>query len=55
MASRTQIFQQLPWDGGLNTSLDEAMIPVNQCRELDNVVYDFGACGVRDYRDGYHG
>jgi hypothetical protein len=40
MPSRTQLFQQLPWVGGMNTSLDESMIPANMCTLLDNVIFD---------------
>lgn len=40
MPSRTSIFQMLPWVGGLNTALDEALIPPNQCTVLDNVLFD---------------
>jgi hypothetical protein len=38
MPFRTQIFKMLPWDGGLNTTMDEGMIPSNQCTVLDNVL-----------------
>ncbi len=40
MPPRTQLFQMLPWVGGLNTALDEALIPPNQCTVLDNVIFD---------------
>jgi len=46
----TQLFQQLPWIGGLNTSLDESMIPPNQLTIANNVVFD--TRGSRKKRDG---
>lgn len=50
MPSRNQLFLQLPWIGGVNTSLDEAMIPVNQLTIADNVVYD--TRGSKKKREG---
>jgi hypothetical protein len=46
----TQLFQQLPWVGGLNTSLDESMIPPNQLTVCSNVQFD--TRGSRKKRDG---
>jgi hypothetical protein len=46
----TTLFQQLPWNGGLNTSLDEAMIPAAQLTVADNIVID--AEGNRSKREG---
>lgn len=40
MPPRTSLFNQLPWVGGVNTSLDEALIPPNQLTRADNVVFD---------------
>jgi hypothetical protein len=50
MAYRTQLFQQIPWQGGLNTSQDESMIPPNQLTNANNVVFD--TRGSRKKRDG---
>lgn len=50
MPSRTQLFLQLPWIGGVNTSIDEAMIPSNQLTVADNVVFD--TRGSRRKREG---
>ena len=50
MAQRTQLFQMLPWTGGVNTSLDAALIPPNQLTVADNVVFD--TRGSRRVRDG---
>jgi hypothetical protein len=50
MASRVQTFKQLPWIGGVNTSLDRAMIPVNQLIQAKNVVFD--TRGSRKKREG---
>jgi hypothetical protein len=50
MAQRTQLFQMLPWSGGVNTSIDEALIPANQLTVADNVVFD--TRGSKRIRDG---
>lgn len=50
MGARTQLFAQLPWQGGLNTSLDESMIPVNQLTVADNIL--FSTRGSRKKREG---
>lgn len=50
MARRTQIFSQIPWDGGLNTSVDPAMIGPNDLVQADNVV--FATSGSRLKREG---
>lgn len=50
MPLRTELFQQLPWDGGLNTRLDPALIPPNQLQVADNVV--FATKGSRKTREG---
>lgn len=50
MATRTQLFQLLPWSGGLNSSLDESMIPANQLTVADNIIFD--TRGSRKMRDG---
>lgn len=46
----TTLFQQLPWDGGLNASLDEAMIPTAQLTVADNIVMD--SRGSKRKREG---
>lgn len=50
MPLRTKLFQQLPWVGGVNTSLNEAMIPQNQLVQADNLVFD--TRGSRKLREG---
>jgi hypothetical protein len=50
MASRTQLFQLLPWSGGLNSALDESLIPTNQLTIADNITFD--TRGSRKMRDG---
>lgn len=50
MPSRTSIFQQFPWVGGVNTSLDESTIPANQLVRAENCV--FGTRGSRKKREG---
>jgi len=50
MPSRLLHFKLSPWEGGLNTSLDPALIPPQQCTTLDNVV--FGERSSRKKRDG---
>jgi hypothetical protein len=40
MPLQTKLFIQNPWRGGLNTSLDESMIPPNQLTVADNVTID---------------
>lgn len=50
MPLRTQIFQQLPWNGGVNTAVDESMISPNQVVRAENIVVDTGR--GRRKRDG---
>lgn len=50
MSLRTKLFQQFPWIGGVNTSLDESTIPVNQLTLAENCV--FGTRGSRKKREG---
>ena len=50
MAARTQLFQQLPWIGGVNTSQDDSLIPPNQLVRADNCIFD--TKGTRRKRDG---
>lgn len=48
---RTQLFQQLPWVGGVNTNDDPAVIAPGQLTRGDNIVFDFR--GSRKPRDGF--
>lgn len=50
MPFSTTIFKQLPWVGGVNSSLDESMIPPNQLTVGDNLIFD--TRGSRRKRDG---
>lgn len=50
MPLRTSFFKQLPWIGGLNTSLDESVIPPNQLTKADHLI--FATRGSRKKRDG---
>lgn len=50
MPPRTSLFSQLPWVGGVNTSLDESMIPPNQLTKADNVQFD--TRGSKKKREG---
>jgi hypothetical protein len=50
MALRTKTFQQFPWIGGVNSSLDPATIPPNQLVQADHAV--FGTRGSRKKRPG---
>jgi hypothetical protein len=50
MPQRTQLFELLPWIGGLNTSTDPSLIGPNQLTVCDNVT--FGPDGVKSKRDG---
>jgi len=50
MALTTKLFEQLPWIGGVNTSLNEAMITHNQLVQADNLIFD--TRGSRKIREG---
>jgi len=50
LALSTQLFQQFPWQGGVNTSVDKGLIPVNQLVQADNVIFD--TRGSRKKREG---
>lgn len=41
MTLRTKLFQQLPWIGGVNTSVDDALIQPNELVRGDNIVSDY--------------
>lgn len=45
-----QKFPLLPWIGGINTSLDAALIPPNQLTKANNII--FGVRGSRKKREG---
>lgn len=51
MSRRTQIFSQIPWTGGLNSSLDSGIIPANDIVVADNVL--FSSSGSRLKREGF--
>ncbi len=50
MPPRTTLFQQLPWNQGLNTSLDESLIQPGQLTRADNIIFSTRAS--RTKRDG---
>jgi hypothetical protein len=50
MPRRTEIYQQIPWDGGLNTSVDEAILDPNEVQKADNMT--FKTTGARTKREG---
>lgn len=50
MSARTQLFQLLPWIGGVNTSQDDSLIPPNQLVRADNCIFD--TKGTRRKREG---
>lgn len=39
MAKRTQVYQQMPWLGGRNTTLDASIVPTNQLVVADNTLF----------------
>lgn len=51
MARRTQIFQQIPWNGGINSSVDSGIIPSTDLTIADNVL--FSSSGSRLKREGH--
>lgn len=51
MARRTKIHQIIPWTGGVNTSVDEGMIPDQDLTKADNV--QFTTSGARIKRQGF--
>lgn len=50
MGKRTKLFQIMPWTGGLNTSIDPAMIDPQQLTRADNTV--FGTRASKKVREG---
>ena len=51
MPRRTQVFQQLPATGGLNSSVDSGLLPPNDLQQADNIV--FASNGARIKREGF--
>ena len=51
MPRRTQVFQKIPWTGGVNSSVDPGILPVNDLVQADNVV--FTTSGSRLKREGH--
>lgn len=50
MPKRTQMFAQFPWVGGVNTSVDESIVPPNELTKAQNLI--FGVRGSRKKREG---
>lgn len=50
MPRRTQVYQKMPWTGGLNDSVDKGILPDNDLVIADNVV--FTTSGARIKREG---
>ncbi len=50
MARRTQTYQQMPWNGGVNTSVDPGVLNPNDLVQADNVQFDVS--GSRLKREG---
>jgi hypothetical protein len=51
MPRRTQLYQKIPWTGGLNSAVDPGVLPDDDLVVADNVV--FGTSGSRLRREGY--
>lgn len=51
MPRRTQIYQKIPWTGGVNTSVDSGVLNPNDLVQADNVVYTIS--GSRVKREGF--
>jgi len=47
MSRRTQVFQQLPWSGGLHSALDSGLIPPNDLVQADNVLFSSNSAKVK--------
>lgn len=52
MPLRTQTFTQIPWNGGLNDSIDPGLLPANDLQACDNVV--FTTSGARIKRSAFN-
>lgn len=51
MPRRTQIFQKIPWTGGVNSSVDPGVLSSNELVQADNLV--FAASSSRLKREGF--
>ena len=51
MARRTQLFTQMPWTGGVNTSVDSGVLPPNDLTVADNVIFSSAASRLK--REGF--
>lgn len=51
MARRTQVFQQLPWNGGVNTAVDSGLIPNTDLQLAQNIL--FSSNGAKIKREGH--
>ena len=51
MPRRTQLYQKIPWNGGINTAMDAGIIDDNDLVTADNVV--FSISGARLKREGF--
>jgi hypothetical protein len=52
MPKRTQLFQQIPWSGGVNTSVDAGVLPPSDFTICDNVT--FTSAGIKKKREGFN-
>jgi len=52
MGTRTELFRMMPWNGGMNTSVNEAVIDSNELVRADNVIFDNRA--ARRVREGIY-
>lgn len=50
MSISTKLYMQFPWEGGLNDTLNESVIPGNQLTLADNII--IGERGSKKKRDG---
>jgi hypothetical protein len=51
MPRRTQIYQKIPWTGGINSAVDPGVLPDNDLQAAENIV--FGTSGSRKRREGF--
>lgn len=51
MPRRTQLFQKIPWTGGVNSSVDPGVLPSGDLVQADNV--EFTTSGTRKKRQGF--
>lgn len=50
MPRRTQLFNKIPWNGGINSAVDPGVLPDNDLVQADNVI--FATSGARIKREG---